>query len=167
MRTLQCAWRPRAECTCSCVIMLSSGVLADELVFGFEEDNVHRHQTSWLLITALPPQKPLWTVWVTRMVSWHFLGISTYVLLDSTTSTTSFFLCGLLALLLIPSIHFPTHPLIHSSIHTSTHHPSTQVPIHPGTDGWMNERMGEWMGGWMDVRVSGRADGWSAGWLDA
>jgi len=111
-------------------------------------------------LTALPPQKPLWTVWVTRMVSWHFLGISTYVLLDSTTSTTSFFLCGLLALLLIPSIHFPTHPLIHSSIHTSTHHPSTQVPIHPGTDGWTNERMGEWMGKWMCGWVYGRMVGW-------
>src|SRR6218665_3450803 len=99
-----------------------------------------RHRTSWLLNCAPSSETIADSLSSSGQLTFsgHF-----HVLLDSTTSTTSSFLSYLLALLLIPSIHFPTHPPTHSSIHTSTHHPFIHPPIHPGTDGWMNERVGE------------------------
>src|SRR6218665_982640 len=75
-----------------------------------------------------------------------------HVLLDSTTSTTSSFLSGLPALLLVPSIH-PDHPPIHPSTHPSIHpsHPSTHpsIPTHPSIHPsmWVSERTDGWMDG--------------------
>src|SRR6218665_3773434 len=103
-----------------------------------------RHRTSWLLNCA--PSSETITNSLSSSGQLTFSG-HFHVLLDSTTSTTSSFLSGLLALRLIPSFHFPTHPPTHSSIHphiyTPSIHPSIHPRIHPGTDGWMNERMGE------------------------
>src|SRR6218665_93585 len=113
---------------------LSSGVLAIKLVFDLAEDNynVHPHRTFWLLYCA-PSSETIdgsWNLSGQLTFSGHF-----HVLLDCTTSTTSSFLSGLLALYLIPSIHHftnsPTHPFIHPSTHPHTIYPSTPPPIHP------------------------------------
>src|SRR6218665_2165190 len=113
--------------------MLSSGVLADELVFGLVEDNVHRHRTSWLFNCALSSETIAETLSSSGQLTFseHF-----HILLDSTISTTSpSYLVFSLSFLFHPSIFPPIYPFIPQSTHLYTIHPS----IHP----FIQERMGE------------------------
>src|SRR6218665_2402867 len=61
---------------------------------------------------------PEWSILVVVSVFWLSSG-HVHVLLDCTSFTTSSFLCGLLTLLLIPSIYPPINPPTHTSTHPS------------------------------------------------
>ena len=119
--------------------------------------------------TALPPQRPLTAVgiWV---VSWHFLGISTFFSIAPPPPLPPSYLVFSLSILFHPSIISPIHPPTHSSIHPHIHtpfvHPPTLPFIHERMGGWkkrwVNEWVDEWMCGWVDGRMFD-----VVGWLDA
>jgi len=123
-------------------------------------------------LTALPPQKPLPTVWVPRMVSWHFLGMSTFFSIAPHSPLPRSYLVFSLSFLfhqsihpsihpsahtsthpsILPPTHSPIHPSIHPAIHQSIHpstHPHTHphTPTHPSM--WVSERTDDWMDDWM------------------
>jgi len=139
---------------------MSSGVLADELVFGLAEDIGHLG-----CLIVLPPQKPLPTVWV-RVVSWHFLGTSTFFSIAPHQPLLPSYLVFSLSVLFHPSIFPPIHPPIHPFIHTSTHHPSIHPSTHPPTHSSRNEWVDEWKDGWMNGWLNGCVGEWTDGWMD-
>src|SRR6218665_582587 len=102
----------------------SSGAVTVELV----ENNGHR--TSWLFNCASSSLLRSHTCSLSSSVPSADISGLFHVLLDCTTSTTSSFLSGLSALLLVPSIH-PAPPPIHP-------YPPIDPSIHPSM--WVSER---------------------------
>ena len=130
-------------------LRLSAGVEAIDLpqVYGLTSlINVHRHWMSWFLNCAPSSETiadSLSSIEWSADIFWTFPRC--------TIPTTSSFFSGLLALLLIPSIHPSTHsptnssihphinPFIHPSTHLHTIHPSIHPPTHSSRSGWVDE----------------------------